>query len=191
METSQLSEERITREKVGKPLLGVSIVAMIMFFASLTSAYIVRMESGKWQHFDLPQLFYISTAVILISSVTMNKTLSAAKKNDLKGIKRFSYITLLLGILFIICQVKAWQALYHQKIFFAGNDAAASFLYALTFLHLLHLVAGIIALTVVWSKSLKEKYNSENYYGISLCAIFWHFLDALWIFLFAFLLFVR
>jgi len=193
METSQLSEERITREKVGKPLLWVAMVSMLMVFAGLTSAYVVRMEKGDWLYFDLPQLFYVSTAVIIMSSVTMNWTLSSAKKNDLKGVKRASYITLLLGITFIICQYKAWETLYSQKIVFAGNqsNAAGSFLYILTGLHLLHLIGGLIALSVVWAKSLKEKYNSENYFGISLCAIFWHFLDALWIYLFLFLLFVR
>lgn len=190
METT-LSEERITREKVGKPLIWVAIVSMVMFFAALTSAYIVRMQAGKWNHFELPQLFYVSTAIIILSSVTMNWTLSSAKKNDFTGMKLASSITLLLGIAFIFCQFKAWGVLYEQKIVFAGNDAAGSFLYALTFLHLLHLVSGLMALTFVWAKTLGKRYNSENHYGIKICATFWHFLDGLWIFLFLFLLYVR
>lgn len=188
-----LSEKRIIREKVGKPLVWVSIVSMVMIFGGLTSAYIVRMEQGDWLHFELPQLFYVSTTIIIISSVTMNWVLSAAKKNELKNVKIAASLTLLLGIAFIYCQVKAWGVLYDQKVVFAGDysNAAGSFLYILTGLHLVHLIGGILSLLVVWVKSLGERYNSEDLYGIKLCAIFWHFLDVLWIFLFLFLLFVR
>jgi|ERR1019366_1805429 cytochrome c oxidase subunit 3 len=193
METATLSEERIIREKVGIPMLWVAMVSMVMVFAGLTSAYVVRMEKGDWLQFDLPQLFYVSTAIIIISSVTMNWVLSSAKKNDFKNVKIASSITLLLGFAFIVCQFKAWGALVEQKVFFAGHysNAAGSFLYILTGLHLLHLVGGILALSVVWVKSLGKRYNSANLYGIKLCALFWHFLDALWIYLFLFLLFVR
>ncbi len=194
METISLSEEkRITREKVGKPLLWVGMVSMSMVFAGLTSAYVVRKEKGDWLQFDLPQLFYLSTAIIILSSVTMNWTLSSAKKNDFTNIKRASLLTLLLGLIFIVCQFKAWGALIDQKVFFAGkySNAAGSFLYVLTGLHLAHLVGGIFTLLVVWIKSTQKKYNSENLFGIRLAAIFWHFLDALWIYLFIFLLFVR
>lgn len=188
-----LSEERITREKVGKPLIWVAIVSMVMVFAGLTSAYYVRMQAGDWLHFDMPQLFYVSTAIIIFSSVTMNWVLASAKKNDFKNMKIASSITLVLGIAFIFCQFKAWGVLYAQKVVFAGSysNPAGSFLYILTGLHMAHLVAGILALSVVWVKALGKRYNSEDHYGIKVCAIFWHFLDALWIFLFLFLLFVR
>ncbi|MGQ0829242.1 MAG: cytochrome c oxidase subunit 3 [Bacteroidota bacterium] len=186
-------EKRITREKVAKPLLWVAMITMVMLFASLTSAYVVRQMKGDWLQFELPQLFYISTAFIILSSVTMNWVLSAAKKNDFKNIQLASLITLILGVAFVICQFKAWSVLVDQKIFFAGkySNASGSFLYALTGLHMAHLIGGILALMVVWVKSLMKRYNSENLLGIRLCAIFWHFLDGLWIYLFLFLLFVR
>jgi len=186
-------EKKITREKVAKPLLWVAMITMMMLFASLTSAYVVRQMKGDWLQFELPQLFYISTAIIIISSVTMNWTLSAAKKNDFKNIRLASFITLILGVAFVICQFKAWGVLVDQKIFFAGkySNASGSFLYALTGLHMAHLIGGILALMVVCIKSLLKRYNSENLLGIRLCAIFWHFLDGLWIYLFLFLLFVR
>ncbi len=192
-QVSYSEEKRITREKVAKPLLWIGMVSMVMLFAALTSAYVVRMEKGDWLQFDLPQLFYVSTAVIIMSSVTMNWTLSSAKKNDFKNVKLAALITLLLGISFVICQFKAWGVLVDQKVFFAGkySNAAGSFLYALTGLHMAHLIGGILALLVVWIKALGQRYNSENLLGIKLCAIFWHFLDALWIYLFLFLLFVR
>lgn len=185
--------ELIVKAKAKKSLLWVSMISMFMIFMSLTSAYIVRREKGDWLHFDLPQLFYISTAIILVSSITMNWVLSAAKKNDFKGIKIASLLTLLLGIAFVVCQFKAWGILVDQRIVFAGmySNASGSFLYVLTGLHLAHLGGGILAIGVVWIKSIQEKYNSENLLGIRLCAIFWHFLDLLWIYLFLFLIFQR
>ena len=195
MET-QLSpeqEQRQIKEKVSKPLLWIAMVSMVMLFGAFTSAYWVRRGAGNWLDFELPQMFYISTAVIIISSVTMNWTLSAARKNDFKSIKMGSLLTLLLGIAFVLCQFQAWSVLVDQKVFFAGNqsNAAGSFLYVLTGLHLAHLAFGLVALLVVWIKSILHKYNSENLLGIKLCAIFWHFLDVLWIYLFLFLLFAR
>lgn len=186
-------EKRITREKVAKPMLYLGMGSMVMLFAAFTSAYWVRLQKGDWMHFDMPQIFYISTAIILMSSVTMNWALSSVKKNDLKNLKLASLLTLLLGIGFIVCQVMGWGILYNQKIVFAGkySNASGSFFYVLTLMHLLHLVGGIIAISVVWIKSTQQKYNAENLLGVRLCAIFWHFLDLLWIYLFLFLLFVR
>jgi cytochrome c oxidase subunit 3 len=188
-----IEEKRATREKVAKPLLWIGMISMVMVFAALTSAYVVRMEKGDWMRFELPQMFYISTAVIMLSSVTMNWTLSSAKKNDFKNIKRAALLTLLLGIVFVVFQFKAWGVLVEQKVFFAGkySNASGSFLYALTGLHMAHLAGGIISILVVWIKSLGQRYNSGDLLGIRLCAIFWHFLDLLWIYLFLFLLFVR
>ncbi len=78
--TITIEEKREIREKVSKPLLWIGMISMSMVFAGLTSAYVVRQGKGDWLNFDLPQLFYVSTAIILISSVTMNWTLSAARK---------------------------------------------------------------------------------------------------------------
>jgi cytochrome c oxidase subunit 3 len=188
-----LEEKKSIRQKVAKPMLWLGMVSMLMIFAALTSAYVVRMEKGDWLQFELPQLFYFSTTVIIMSSVTMNWAVASAKKNDYKNVKRGAIFTLVLGITFIVFQFKAWGVLVDQKIFFAGkySNASGSFLYALTGLHLAHLAGGIIALIVVSIKSLSNKYNAENILGIQLCAIFWHFLDVLWIYLFLFLLFVR
>lgn len=194
METVSVTQEkRINTSKAAIPLLWISIVAMIMVFGSLTSGYIVSRGNSNWLKFELPQLFYISTAVILISSVTMNWTLSSAKANNFKNVKIASFLTFLLGLAFVICQFKAWGFLVDQKIFFTGttSSVSASYLYVLTGLHMAHLAFGIIAVMVVWVKALMNRYNSENLLGIRLCATFWHFLDILWICLFLFLLFIR
>lgn len=193
MNAISTEERRVIRNKIALPMLFLSMGSMFMLFAAFTSAYYVRQQKGDWLQFDIPQIFYISTAVILLSSVTMNWGLSAIKKNNLAGLKTASGITLLLGLGFVVCQFLGWSVLYSQKIVFAGkySNASGSFFYVLTLMHLLHLVAGIIALFVVWIKSIQGKYSSENLLGVRLCAIFWHFLDILWIYLFLFLLFVR
>ncbi len=193
MNTILVEEKKIVREKTAKPLLWIGMVSMSMLFAGLTSAYVVSQGKGDWIRFDLPQLFYISTAIIMISSVTMNWTLASAKKNNYKNVRIAALITLILGLSFMVCQFKAWGVLHESKIYFTGKGSnnAGSFLYMLTFLHLLHMVGGFISLSVVWINSIGKKYNAENLLGIKLCAIFWHFLDVLWIYLFLFLLFVR
>jgi cytochrome c oxidase subunit 3 len=186
-------EKKLTREKVGKPLLYIAIASMVMIFAAFTSAYYVRREKGDWLHFDMPQIFYISTAVIIFSSVTMNWAVASARKNDFAKVRLATLLTLLLGLGFVVFQFAGWTDLYTHRIVFAGkySNASGSFFYVLTAMHLLHLVAGVIALIVVWAKAKRNKYTSEDMLGIKLCAIFWHFLDLLWIYLFLFLLLVR
>ena len=186
-------EKRITREKVAKPLLWIGMVSMVMIFASLTSAYVVRMEKGDWLKIELPQLFYISTALIIMSSVSMNWALSSAKKNNLKAVKQALSFTLLLGVGFVFSQLMAWGDLVKQHIFFAGkmSNASGSFLYVISGVHLVHLMGGLISVMITLIMAIKEKYNSNNLLGLKLCSIYWHFLDILWIYLFLFLLFVH
>lgn len=191
--TDNIQDEKQMRQKAAIPLLWVSIVAMIMLFAAFTSAYVVSREKAQWLHFEMPQMFYISTAVILLSSVAMNWAWMAAKKNNYGVIKTGLLITFLLGATFILLQFLGWKSLFEQKIVFAGkySNPAGSYFYVLTFMHLLHLLGGIIAVLVVYFKSLKNRYNSENLLGLKLCSIFWHFLGVLWVYLFLFLLFIR
>ena len=191
MSTISIAERKEIRGKAAIPLLWIAIVSMIMLFAAFTSAYVVRKGKGEWLDFEMPQIFYFSTAIIMISSVTMNWALASAKKNNFKSLKIASLITLILGLTFVICQFKGWGVLVDNKVYAAGkfSNPAGSFFYLLTALHALHLFAGMIAVIVVWVKSLFNKYNSDNYLGIRLCATFWHFLDVLWIYLFVFLLF--
>ena len=135
----------------------------------------------------------MSTALILLSSVTMNWANSSAKKNNLKNIKFGLFFTMLLGLGFVISQLMAWDNLVGQKIFFAGkfSNASGSFLYVISGIHLAHLIGGIISLIVTLTMAIKEKYNSNDLLGLQLCSIYWHFLDILWIYLFLFLLFIH
>jgi cytochrome c oxidase subunit III len=186
-------EEIKLKEKTAKWMLWLSMVSMTMIFAGLTSAYVVRQGAGSWLEFQLPKIFYISSAIILISSASMNWAMAAARKSNFKNVLRALAITLALGIAFVYSQFAAWGVLVDEKIFFTGKtaNASGSFLYILTGLHLAHLFGGIIYLAVVLARSLSNRYHAGNLMGLKLCAIFWHFLDALWIYLFLFFLFIR
>lgn len=185
------NEEREHRQRTRKPLMIVGMVSIVMLFAGLTSAYIVRQADGNWLTFDLPSSFYISTVLLVASSATLWWAQKAVKKNDFTSVKLGMGLTLLLSLAFVISQFVAYGAMTEQGLFFVKTNVSVSFLYIITFAHLLHLIGGIIALTVSWVKSMKELYTAENRLGLELTAMYWHFLDALWIYLLLFLLFIR
>ncbi|MFN8155196.1 MAG: cytochrome c oxidase subunit 3 [Bacteroidia bacterium] len=171
-----------------KIILGIGIASIVMLFAGLTSGYIVRQAEGRWASFELPMAFYASSVIILLSSVTHHMAVMAVKKNRLQEVKRMLILTLGLGLGFVFTQFLGWNELVKNGVYFVDKTTpSGSFFFVITGLHLAHLFFGILALIVTSAKSIRERYNSENYLGISLSAIYWHFLDALWIYLFVFL----
>jgi cytochrome c oxidase subunit 3 len=190
LKSSERKEElRLARRKVAKPLLYVGIVSIVMLFAGLTSAYVVRADNGNWLVFELPSIAILSTAVIVTSSLTMLLAQRAIKKNEVGMTSVYLGITLALGIAFFFTQIEGWKQLTAQQIFFVGKyaNASGSFLYLIAAVHLAHMSGGLIALFVSLIKSLKHRYSSSDYLGIELTAIYWHFLDLLWVYLFLFL----
>jgi cytochrome c oxidase subunit III len=186
-------EKEATRNKVALPLLAIAIGSMVMLFAGLTSAYVVRHGEGNWQALTLPFQFYLSTAVILISSLTMNLALTKIKKNENKASSTFLLYTFGLGLIFLGMQFSGWSNMIGSGVYFTGKSANASgsFFYMLTWLHAAHLVGGFVALAITTYNSQKGKYSSSNYLGLKLCSFYWHFLDILWIYLFVFLINVQ
>lgn len=191
MTSNSVSEqETYTRIPTFKLLLWLAMVSMIMMFAGLTSGYIVRQAESNWQVFELPALFYVSTLLILLSSVSMQWAFISVKRNNLRQLRTGLIITLGLGLAFAFAQFMSWSKLVEAGIFFTGNPSG-SFLYVLTGLHLAHLAGGVIYLMVVTTRSIQGRYHSGFHLPVELCAIFWHFLDGLWIYLFLFLLMTR
>lgn len=183
------AEIKAAERKVAKPLLYIGIVSIVMLFAGLTSAYVVRANNGNWLVFSLPSIAITSTAIIVTSSLTMLLAQFAIKKGNLKLTSLGLFLTLALGVAFFFTQLQAWKELTAQGIYFVGKyaNASGSFLYLIALVHLLHMVGGLIALLVSLTKSLLKKYSATDYLGIELTAIYWHFLDALWVYLFLFL----
>ncbi len=190
---SHKAEIKLAERKTAKPLLYIGIVSMVMLFAGLTSAYVVRADNGNWLVFQLPSISIISTAIIVTSSLTMLIAQLAIKKDNYFLANLGLFLSLALGITFFFTQIQAWKELSAQGIFFVGkySNAAGSFLYLIALVHLVHMIGGLIAVTVSLTKCLLKKYSSSDFLGIELTAIYWHFLDALWVYLFLFLYFYR
>lgn len=192
-EWAHKAEHKLSTRKASKPLLWMGIVSIVMLFAGLTSAYVVRAQSGNWRVFELPPILIISTAILVTSSLTMLLAQMAIKKDNYKMTNVFLFLTLALGLAFFFTQYQGWKELSANEIYFAGkkSNASGSFLIIIAFLHLLHMTGGLIALFVSLTKSLLKKYSSSDSLGIELTAIYWHFLDILWVYLFLFLYFYR
>lgn len=167
--------------------LWLFIVSIVMIFAALTSAYIVRQGQGNWFEFDLPSIFWVNSGVILLSSVTMHLAYLSAKKDNLEWVKIFMAITTLLGAIFLVMQVYAWDELAKMDVYFVGNPSG-SFIYVFTGVHGFHLVTGLIYLVVVLIATFRYKVHSRNMVRLEMCSTYWHFLDGLWLYLFMFIL---
>lgn len=170
--------------------LWLFIVSFVMVFASLTSAYIVRRSEGNWLEFELPVLFSINTVILLVSSISMHYALSQTRKDNFTKVHLGLWVTLALGVAFLIGQWYAWNELVNMKVFFVGNPSG-SFVYVLSGLHGAHIVAGLIFLLIVISMVYRQKIHSKSMLWMELCTTFWHFLDGLWLYLFFFLILNR
>jgi cytochrome c oxidase subunit 3 len=167
--------------------LWLFIVTVVMIFASLTSAYIVRQSEGNWLEFDLPSIFWYTSGIIVLSSIFLHFAYIAAKKDELSRLRIGMVITTLLGIVFLIGQWYSWVALVDRDVYFVGNPAG-SFLYVFTGLHGIHLISGVIFLIIVLISSFRYKVHSKNMDMMEMCVTYWHFLGGLWLYLFMFLL---
>jgi|SRR5579859_287315 len=166
------------------------MASVMMLFMSLTSAYIVRQAEGNWVFFDLPSLFYVTSVIILISSVTMQWAFFAAKKDQQQRVRTLLLMTSVLGLLFLVGQFFGWKQLVANSIYLVGNPSG-SFLYILTGLHAIHIVSAIIFLWIVCGAAFRGKINSKNMASMEMCTTYWHFLGGLWLYLFIFLLLYR
>ncbi|MCL9808103.1 cytochrome c oxidase subunit 3 [Flavobacterium luminosum] len=188
-----IQEEKERKSRSAKLLLYFAMISMIMMFAGLTSAYLVSASRKDWTHeMHMPSAFTFSTLIILISSVTIHLALKSIRQNDRSKTSLYLWLTLLLAIGFVYTQFSGFGQLVDQGFFFTGSGSSitATFLYILALLHMAHLFGGVISLLIIIYNHYKQKYNASQTLGIELGAIFWHFLDILWIFLFLFLYFV-
>lgn len=181
--------EKIARSK--KHMMWFAIASLIMMFAGLTSAYIVSSSRRDWVDFELPQEFYYSTGVIILSSITLFLAKRSIAASNIKGATLMTVITFILGTIFVVMQFQGFNTLTNLDIYFTGkgSSVSASFVYLIVLAHLAHIAAGLIALLVMTVNMLRGKYNANDYLGFELGAIFWHFVDFLWIFLLCFLLY--
>ena len=189
-----INEHKERTSRSYKLILLFAMVSMFMMFAGLTSAFVVSKSRADWlKDFQIPTAFYLSTAVILSCSVTFHLAKKAVQKNNRNATTSFLLATLALGIGFVILQFFGFRQIVDSGYYFTGSASSitSTFLYVVTILHLAHLAGGLISLLIIIYNHFKQKYNSTQTLGIELGAMYWHFLDFLWVYLFLFLYFFK
>lgn len=177
-----------TRIHPHKFVLWVSMASIVMMFAGLTSAYIVRSNQANWLEFSLPPIFWVSTVVIIVSSITMHYALKSFKAREMKRYRAFITITAGLGVLFAVLQCIGFIYLndHGVQLIWQGSNPAASFLGIITGLHILHVLGGVIALLIIFFRAYSAKTKNYSTVPFEVAATYWHFVDILWIYLFIF-----
>ncbi|HXI00985.1 MAG TPA: cytochrome c oxidase subunit 3 [Sphingobacteriaceae bacterium] len=173
-----------------KFLMWLFVISSFMLFAALTSGFIVYAAGSPERGLKtlLPNGFIYSTAVIILSSVTMHLAYTSAKKLQFNKQKLYLVLTILLGVLFFFLQLLAWKTLIKQGIYFVNFNASQSFVYVFTGAHLVHIFAGLLMLINSLSGVIKNIPQIRNLFRLEVTSIFWHFIDILWIYLYVFLL---
>jgi len=170
--------------------LWVAIGSIIMMFAGLTSAYIVKSNQAGWQSVGMPHIFWYSTATILLSSLAMQMALRSFKQRDMNQYRLLIAGTLALGVTFVILQWLGFRQLWNSGIQFKGSSGGGQFLYVIAGLHALHVLGGLIALMVMFVKAFLGRTKLYGSVPVEMMATYWHFVDFLWIYLLIFFLWI-
>lgn len=170
--------------------LWVAIGSIIMMFAGLTSAYIVKRDQPNWVSFDMPRIFWFSTLVMLLSSLAIQLAVKSFKDREMGRYRILVMATFALGAAFIWMQWAGFQQIWASGVTLKGSGAA-QFLYIIFGLHALHVLGGIVALAVLFIRIFNRKYRSYSPVPIEIAATYWHFVDLLWVYLFVFFLWIQ
>lgn len=193
-EKMSFEEHKSRSDRSYKLMLWFAMISMTMMFGGLTSAFVVSKSRGDWlKDFEMPVAFFISTLVIMAGSVTFHLAKKAIQKDKRSAVTMYLWITLALAIAFVALQFMGFNTIVQNGYYFTGSESniTTTFLYVVTITHLAHLAGGIISLLVIIYNHFKQKYHSGQTLGIELGAMYWHFLDFLWLYLFLFLYFFK
>jgi cytochrome c oxidase subunit 3 len=178
------------RDSLSKYRLGmwVALAGVAMMFTALTSAYIVRAStSNDWRPLAMPRLLWLSTALILLSSLTFEIARRTLRSGNTSVYQRWLLLTVLLGLGFLATQLMAWRQLASQGLYLSSNPHN-SFFYVLTGAHGLHLLGGILGLDYLllrsWRNRVEEGGAAKRQAIVNAVALYWHFMFGLWIYLF-------
>ncbi len=164
----------------------LAMAGIIMMFSALTSAYIVRKGAGNWLEFKLPSIFLYNTIVLICSSITAHLGYKAYRNSQVSRYRWLSAITFGLGILFLVLQVIGWEQLKGIGVPLDGNPSG-SFIYVISGTHAAHVLGGLGALFLGAKTAFGPfKQSAGRTLSIQLVNTYWHFVDALWIYLIIF-----
>jgi len=162
----------------------VLMVPVAMLFMGLTSAMIVRKGvSDDWISIRMPNILYFNTVLLLGSSLALEFARRSLKQAEIESLKVWLGLTSFSGIVFLAGQLFAWRQLAAQGVFVATNPSS-SFFYVLTGTHGAHLFGGITALIYLTIRVFRDELNNRRQSALRAAAVYWHFMDALWIYLF-------
>ena len=178
-------EQHANRYRIG---MWVGLASVTMMFTSLSSAYIVRSSSSNdWVSLPMPRVLIASTILILASSITLEIARRKLKASLTSAYTQWVIITVVLGLAFLASQLFAWRQLKAWGLYMASNPHS-SFFYLLTGAHAVHLAGGLLGLTFLWLRSRRitgeAAVLTKRRASTDAVAIYWHFMDALWIYLF-------
>ena len=166
----------------------VGLASIAMMFTSLSSAYIVRSgTAADWLPLRVPRVMFLSTALILISSVTVEIARRKLKQSFAGAYSKYLLFTGILGLAFLSSQLIAWRQLASQGIY-VSTHPHSSFFYLLTGAHAVHIAGGLLAVGVLWLRSRRQLdkpgFAATRQATADAVSIYWHFMDGLWIYLF-------
>ncbi|MCO6475543.1 MAG: cytochrome c oxidase subunit 3 [Phaeodactylibacter sp.] len=188
--TLATTDYRRSRMHPKKFALLIACASILMMFAAFTSAYIVRQAAGNWLEFRLPDLFYLNTGVILLSSLSLHSSYLAFKRGKTLMYRLFLVGALILGLAFLVLQYQGWQALTAIGVELTTNPSG-SFVYVISGVHAAHILGGIAALLVaiLHAFALQHRVTPARKLRFELTLIYWHFVDLLWVYLLVFFTF--
>lgn len=182
----QTSKRKINPQKFA---MWTAIGSIIMMFAGFTSGLIVRKSQGNWLSFELPVYFYISTAAILLSSITLHLALRSFKAREMKLHEKYVIITLILGISFAVLQYFGFKEMLANLPW--SNNVALQYIVVIIGVHAIHIIGGVIALLVMFIQTFNKKKKVYSSTGLEIIATYWHFVDILWIYLLIFFIITK
>ena len=176
--------------------LWLMMIASCMLFAAIVSAYVVHKPDAEakqlWTAFDLPVYFLFSVLTAIVSSGTIFLAFRAAKQDELAQNRLFLAITLALGLVFCVFQYLGWKQLLAMGLAFVNaksEDISASYVWVITAVHVLHVLGGLILLTVTLVRAFQFRVHKKDMTLMSISHTYWHFVGLLWIYLYLFLYF--
>jgi len=166
--------------------IAIAMVSILMFFMALASAFLVLHHSSQvWVTIHLPWILWANTAVLIGSSFLLERARARLSFGDDRGFRNLWLVTTVMGFLFVAGQLVAWRQLVAQGVYIATNQAS-SFFYIFTGAHGVHLLGGLAALLFVLLRNFEKSQISKSL-AAEITSYYWHFMDALWIFLLALL----
>lgn len=163
----------------------IAMASITMMFIGFTSAYVVKRSQANWLSFELPAIFWVSTGLILLSSLTMHLGLRQFKARSMGSYKSLITLTALLGVAFAVCQVIGFSDMKNHGLAL-DTTVSASFIYVIVGVHILHVLGGVVVLLILFFRAYRTRVRTYSAVPIEVAATYWHFVDGLWIYLLVF-----